>query len=296
MHPERQYLDLVRSILDTGTFRPDRTGTGTWALHGATMRFDLSDGVLPILTTKRVAWKVAFKEMLWFLSGDRRLRTLLRQDVHIWSDWPHAKYVRTTGDAIDLKTFEARILEDDAFDAAWGDLGPLYGWQWRNWPGPDGRPVDQVQWVLDEIVRNPTSRRLIWHAWNVPFLDEMALPPCHMVYQFFVADGRVSLSLYQRSADTALGVPFNLAGAAFLVNLVARHTGLAPGELFWVGHDVHVYANHKDALELQLAREPRSFPRLVFTGDETSLFRMRIEDVALEGYEPHPAIKMDVAV
>lgn len=292
---DRQYADLVRQVLASGTRRQDRTGVGTWALHGAMMRLDLSDGRIPLLTTKRVAWKVAAKETLWFLSGDRRLRTLLAQGVRIWSDWPHARYVRETGDALPLADFEARILSDDAFDAQWGDLGPLYGVQWRRWPDGKGGEIDQISQTLARLKADPHSRRLLWHAWNPAQLDEMALPPCHLLYQLFADQGRLSLTLYQRSCDVGLGLPFNLVGAALLCTLFAQQAGLVPHELVWMGHDVHIYANHAEALEDQISRAPRPEPRLRVS-PAPDLFSYTIGHLAVDGYDPHPNVPLPVAV
>lgn len=293
---EQQYLDLVRDILENGDARLERTGVGTLAVHGRTLRFDLSDGSVPLLTTKRIPWKMVLGELLWFLSGESNIRPLLQKKITIWSDWPHAKYVKATADAIDLKTFEQRILEDAAFAQQWGDLGPVYGVQWRRWQGPDGKVYDQVADVLERLKRDPNSRRLLFHGWNVADLDQMALPPCHLLYQFFVAKGKLSLTLYQRSCDTALGVPFNIASAAFLVHLVAAQVGLRPGELFWVGHDVHLYQNHVEPIAQQLERTPRAFPKIAFKRQAASLFEVQVEDIEIVGYAPDPAIKMDVAV
>lgn len=293
---ERQYLDLIQEILERGVHRDDRTGVGTYSIHGATMRFDLSEGHLPVLTTKKTGWKLAVKEMLWFLSGASSIRPLLAAGVHIWSDWPHQKYVQATGDAISMEAFEKRVLEDDAFAGQWGDLGPVYGTQWRRWKGHDGREHDQLAKLVEQIKINPNSRRLLFHGWNVADVDEMALPPCHLLYQYFVANGRLSCSLYQRSVDVGLGLPFNIIGASVLVRMLAQQCGLEPGELFWVGHDVHIYSNHSEHLALQRSREPRPFPKLILKRRPPSLFEYEIEDFALEGYAPHPAIAMSVAV
>ncbi|WP_374473054.1 thymidylate synthase [Phenylobacterium sp.] len=293
---ERQYLDLIQDILERGHFRDDRTGVGTFAIHGATMRFDLSEGHLPVLTTKKTGWKLAIKEMLWFLSGETNIRPLLEAGVHIWSDWPHQKYVEATGDRISMAEFERRVLAEPGFAAEWGDLGPVYGAQWRRWEGKDGRIYDQLATLVEQIKTNPNSRRLLFHGWNVEEVENMALPPCHLLYQYFVSNGRLSCSLYQRSVDVGLGLPFNIIGASVLLRMLAQQCGLEPGELFWVGHDVHVYANHAESLALQRARTPRPFPKLELTRKPASLFDYRIEDFAVHGYEPHPAITMAVAV
>lgn len=293
---EGQYLDLIQDILANGHFREDRTGVGTFAVHGATMRFDLSDGHIPLLTTKKTAWKLAVKEMLWFLTGETNIRPLLREGVRIWSDWPHQKYVRETGETISMAEFEQRVLDDEAFAERWGDLGPVYGAQWRRWEGKDGRIHDQITTLVEQIRKNPSSRRLLFHGWNVAEVDEMALPPCHLLYQYFVSNGRLSCTLYQRSVDVGLGLPFNIVGASVLLRMLAQQCDLEPGELFWVGHDVHIYSNHSEALALQRQRTPRPFPTLEITRRPASLFDYRIEDFQVHGYDPHPHIAMAVAV
>lgn len=293
---EEQYLDLLRTIIAHGVDRTDRTGVGTRSLHGATMRFDLSDGSWPLLTTKNMRWGDIAIELFWFLSGDTNIRPLLARGVTIWSEWPHKKYITATGDALSLKEFEERILVDEDFALAWGDLGPVYGKQWRRWEGPDGRVHDQVSDLLKSLRHNPDSRRHIISGWNVAELDAMALPPCHLLYQYFVADGVLSGTLYQRSCDVGLGVPFNVPSAALLLRLLAQQTGLKPGNLWWVGHDVHLYKNHIDKLERkQLTRAPRPFPRLALQKAE-SLFDYTLDHLTLEGYAPHPGISLPVAV
>jgi thymidylate synthase len=328
---EYQYLALLEDAFENGGFHGDRTGVGTLALHGRTMRFSLANGFVPLLTTKRVAFKSVLNELFWFLRGDSNIRWLLENKVTIWSEWPHKKFVEATGgaltqaefdarvaadetfaeqwedlgletfqqltgEALSVKEFEARILASDAFAEQWGDLGPVYGAQWRRWMGSDGKVYDQITDVLERIKRDPNSRRLLFHGWNVAEVDQMALPPCHLLYQFFVEDGKLSLSLYQRSCDTGLGVPFNIASAAFLVHMVAQQVGLEPGELFWVGHDVHVYANHGD-LKQQLERTPRAFPQIRFKRKPDSLFDYCLDDLEfVTPYDPDPNIKLPVAV
>lgn len=294
---EHQYLDLIRHILATGVRRGDRTGTGTVAVHGATIRCDLRNGAIPLLTTKRVAWKSVVAELLWFLDGGTNIRPLLENNCHIWSDWPHAAYIKANPDSgMTMDDFEKRILDDEGFAEQWGGLGPVYGKQWRAWETPDGRTVDQVQEVIDLIRNNPESRRILWHAWNPAELDKMALPPCHLLYQFFVADGELSLTLYQRSVDVGLGLPFNLASAGALVHMMAKQTGLTPGELFWVGHDVHIYSNHETALTQQTQRTIGQHPTLNIRDGVPSLFDYQIGDFTLNGYAPQAAISMYVAV
>lgn len=296
-HPEYQYLDLLKQILEFGSERIDRTGVGTKAIFGATMRFDLSQG-FPVFTTKQVYWKTAFKEMLWMLTGDTNIQTLLKQNVHIWSEWPHQKYVQSTGHTIGLKEFEAKILADDEFAKTWGDLGPVYGKQWRKWRTEDGREIDQVSQVVQMLKTNPGSRRILFDGWNVGELDKMALPPCHKHYQFFVDPVKNTLSgaLVQRSVDTFLGLGFNLCNLAMLTSILAQQTGYKPGEIVWMGMDTHIYLNHLEQVNEQLSREPREFPTLVIKRKPKSLFDYTIDDFELQGYNPHPAIKAPVAV
>ena len=295
-HADLQYRDLLADILEHGDPRLDRTGVGTRAVFGRLCRFDCSDGTVPILTTKRIYWKTAVKEMLWFLTGGTNLQPLLRENVRIWTDWPLAKYREATGEAIAQAEFERRIVEDDAFAARWGELGPVYGRQWRRWTGPDGREHDQIGSLIETLRTNPASRRMLFHAWNVPEIGAMALPPCHLLYQYHVSSaGRLSCILYQRSADVLLGVPFNWTGAAALLLLLAQQADLVPGELVWVGADTHLYANHERQAREQLGREPRPSPTLRLAR-RASIDDYRIEDFTLEGYDPHPPIAADVAV
>jgi len=296
-HPEIQYLNLLKTLIDNGDPRGDRTGVGTKALFGQTMRFDLSQG-FPAFTTKRVYWKTAFKEMLWMLSGGRNIRELLEQNVHIWSDWPWKGYVKATGDEISMEAFEEKVLADQEFANKWGDLGPVYGYQWRHWPTYDGGEVDQLQLLMNDLKNNPTSRRLIFEGWNVAQLDEMALPPCHKTYQFFVSPetNKLSCALMQRSADILLGVPFNCVNAAMLTHIIAQQCGYDVGELVWFGGDVHLYSNHVEQAQLQLSREPKALPTLLIKRKPESLFDYDIEDFELQGYDPHPPISAAVAI
>jgi thymidylate synthase len=296
-HPEHQYLDLLSQVLEKGDERVDRTGVGTRSIFGAMVRFDLSDGTVPILTTKRVYWKTAVKEMLWFLTGGTNIQPLLRENVRIWSDWPLAAYRRETGQDISQPDFEQRIIEDDAFAARWGELGPVYGKQWRRWLGSDGREHDQIADLVKTLRENPTSRRMLFHGWNVAELGSMALPPCHMVYQYHVtSDGRLNCLLFQRSVDLLLGAAFNYVGATALQLMLAQQAGLRPGELVWVGGDVHLYLNHLDQAREQLSRDPRPLPKMKLLRHADSIDDYRFEDFEVEGYDPHPAIKADVAV
>ncbi|MHA6317243.1 thymidylate synthase [Altererythrobacter sp. CAU 1778] len=304
-HFEQQYLDLMRRIWASGSERVDRTGIGTRSVFGSVLRFDLSDGAMPLITTKRVYWKTATRELLWFLTGETNIRPLVLQGVKIWNEWPHAKYVRETGDDISLDDFVQRIADDETFAARWGDLGPVYGKQWVDWPTYEpageglfraGPGINQVQLVVDSLRDNPGSRRHIIEGWNVAELDRMALPPCHKTYQFHVADRRLNGLLYQRSCDVALGLPFNLWSAALLQRMLAQQAGLEPGELVWMGGDTHLYLNHAHLIEEQLSREPQGRPRLEILRKPDSMFDYALEDFEVTDYTPHPPIKAPVAV
>ncbi len=306
-HPEHQYLDLMRRIWTQGDERKDRTGVGTRAIFGTMLRFDLGDEKMPLLTTKRVYWKAAAREMLWFLTGDTNIRALLQQGVTIWTDWPLAKYREATGARIAQADFEARIVAEPDFAALWGDLGPVYGKQWVNWPtyhkaGKDtfraGDGINQVQQVIDSLKSSPGSRRHIIEGWNVAELDKMALPPCHKTYQFHVGDAgtRLNCLLYQRSCDVALGLPFNLVGAALLTRMIAHQVALEAGELVWTGGDTHLYLNHAELVEAQLARAPEGQARMAILRKPASIFDYRFEDFAMRDYMPQGALKAPVAV
>jgi thymidylate synthase len=304
-HPEQQYLDLMRAIWDSGCERMDRTGIGTRSVCGAMLRFDLAGGAMPLITTKRVYWKTATRELLWFLTGETNIRPLVLQGVKIWNEWPHARYVKETGDGISLEDFVARIAADEGFATRWGDLGPVYGKQWVNWPTyryrPDGlyeagEGINQVAEVVQSLRTNPGSRRHIIEGWNVAELDRMALPPCHKTYQFHVAENRLNCLLYQRSCDVALGLPFNLWSAALLTAMLAQQTGLEPGELVWMGGDVHLYLNHAELITEQLSRQPQGHPRLEITRQPETIFGYSIEDFVVHDYTPLPPISAPVAV
>lgn len=296
-HPEDQYLDLMSRIVESGDRRIDRTGVGTLSVFGAMARFDLSKGQVPVLTTKRVHWKLAVKEMLWFLKGGTNIRPLLEQGVRIWSDWPLANYRKATGELVSQQEFEQRVLDDPAFARKWGDLGPVYGKQWRRWLGSDGIEHDQIASVIHSLRHNPASRRILFHAWNVGELGAMALPPCHMVYQFHVSQGsKLSCLMYQRSCDLFLGAPFNWVGATALQHMLAQQADLELGEFVWMAGDVHLYLNHLDQAHLQMSREPKRLPTLSLLRKAASIDDYRIEDFSLEGYLPHAAIAADVAV
>lgn len=305
IHPEWQYLDLMRRIRDEGSERRDRTGVGTRSVFGAMLRYDLSGGQMPLLTTKRVYWKTATREMLWFLTGDTNIRTLCRQGVQIWTDWPLDKYRRETGDDISREDFSDRIVADAGFAEQWGDLGPVYGKQWVDWPTwhyrkdgtcEPGPGINQVAQVIESLRSNPGSRRHIIEGWNVAELDQMALPPCHKTYQFHVADGRLNCALYQRSCDVALGLPFNLWSAALLQRMIAQQTGLEPGEFVWMGGDTHLYLNHEHLVSEQLSREPSGTPVLDIVRVPDSIFDYRIEDFVVRDYAPQSPLKAPIAV
>lgn len=296
-HSEQQYLDLLRQVLDEGDERVDRTGVGTRSIFGGMVRFDLSKGVVPILTTKRVYWKTAVKEMLWFLSGGTNIQPLLRKNVRIWTDWPLATYRRETGEEISQEDFERRVVEDDAFAARWGELGPVYGKQWRKWLGADGREYDQIADLVTTLRANPASRRMLFHGWNVAEVGSMALPPCHMVYQYHVtSNGRLNCLLFQRSVDLLLGAAFNYVGATALQFMLAQQANLQPGELVWVGGDCHLYLNHINQAREQISRDPRPFPTMRLNRRAQSIDDYKIEDFEVDGYSPHAAIKANVAV
>ncbi len=263
----KQYLELVKHVLDNGVFKGDRTGTGTKSVFGYQMRFNMADG-FPLLTTKKVHLKSIIHELLWFLQGSTNVHYLQENGVRIWNEW----------------------AADD------GELGPIYGYQWRSWPDYDGGHIDQISDVVEQIKHNPDSRRLIVSAWNVAQVPQMALPPCHTLFQFYVADGKLSLQLYQRSGDIFLGVPFNIASYALLLLMVAQVTGLEPGEYIHTLGDAHIYSNHFDQVNEQLQRTPRRLPHMVLNPDVKSIFDFRYDDFKLEDYDPYPPIKGVVAV
>ncbi len=305
-HYEEQYLALMRRIWTEGTIQRDRTGVGTRAVFGAMMRFSLADDAIPLLTTKRVYWKTAAREMLWFLTGNTNIRPLLQQKVRIWTDWPLDQYRRETGSDITQDEFEAQIIESAEFAEQWGDLGPVYGAQWVNWPNyqPVGeglfqkmdKGIDQVSLLVESLKNNPGSRRHIIEGWNVAELDRMALPPCHKTYQFHVADGVLSCILFQRSCDLGLGFAFNAFSAALLTRMLAAVCGYQPGELIWQGGDVHLYLNHKDLVEEQLSRTPSGSPKLKLLRTPQSIFDFAIEDFEVHDYAPQAHISAPVAV
>jgi thymidylate synthase len=263
----RQYLNLLQTVLDTGVPKGDRTGTGTLSLFGAQMRFNLREG-FPLLTTKKLHTRSIFHELLWFLQGDTNIKYLKDNGVRIWDEWADEK----------------------------GNLGPVYGYQWRSWPGPDGKKHDQISMLIDQIKNNPDSRRLIVSSWNVPFIGQMALPPCHCLFQFYVCNGTLSCQLYQRSADIFLGVPFNIASYSLLTHMIAQACDLKVGDFVHTLGDAHLYINHLDQAREQLSREPVSLPQLKLNPEVKDIFKFTFEDIEVVNYSPHPTIKAPIAV
>ncbi|EJE98443.1 thymidylate synthase [Liquorilactobacillus mali] len=314
---ETPYLQLINDILEKGHQKDDRTGTGTKSLFGYQMRFDLSRG-FPLLTTKKVAFGLIKSELLWFLRGDTNIRFLLQHKNHIWDEWAFKKWIESDEysgpDMTDFgrralidadfaaaykeqkKIFCDRILADDEFSAKYGNLGDVYGAQWRHWKTRGGQVIDQIQNVIDGIRNTPDSRRLIVSAWNPEDVPNSALPPCHTLFQFYVVDGKLSCQLYQRSADVFLGVPFNIASYALLTYLIAHETGLEVGEFVHTLGDAHIYNNHVGQIKEQLARTPKDSPTLWLNPDKNSIFDFEMSDIKVEGYDPAPAIKAPVAV
>lgn len=292
----KQYLEFLRHILAYGTYKDDRTKTGTISTFGYQMRFDLNEG-FPLLTTKKVHLKSIIHELLWFIKGDTNIRYLVQNGVRIWNEWPYEKYKSSPDyQGETMEEFVEKIKEDEEFAKKYGDLGPVYGHQWRHFDGANGEFVDQLAWVIDEIKRNPNSRRLIVNSWNAPYIDKMALPPCHTMFQFYVQDNKLSCQLYQRSADAFLGVPFNIASYALLTMMVAKVCNIGLGEFIHTIGDAHIYTNHLDQVKLQLSREPRELPKMEIIRDVKSIDDFQYEDFKLTNYNPHPAIKGVVAV
>lgn len=314
---EQAYLDLSRKILEEGVDKGDRTGTGTRSVFGHQMRFDLQKG-FPLLTTKRVPFRLITSELLWFIKGDTNIRYLLEHNNHIWDEWAFERFVKSddyTGPDMtdfgrralkdeafneiyraEMKAFNERILTDEAFAQKHGELGNVYGAQWRKWKTSQGETIDQLKDVIEMIRSNPDSRRLIVSAWNPEDVPNMALPPCHTLFQFYVAEGKLNCQLYQRSADVFLGVPFNIASYALLTHLIAHETGLEAGEFVHTFGDAHIYSNHVEQINEQLTREPRAFPELKLNTEKSSIFDFEMGDIQLEGYDPHPRIKAPIAV
>ncbi len=309
-HADITYLKLLQKLVDEGTEKSDRTGTGTKSIFGYQMRFDLSKG-FPLLTTKKVPMKAITHELIWFLRGDSNLKYLADNNVHIWDEWPYKAYLTRNNISVPptgseewnsgIKEFVEKIKADEAFAKDYGNLGPIYGYQWRNWPAPNGQHIDQIKNVIEQIKKSPDSRRMIVSAWNVADIDEMAkagLPPCHCLFQFYVANGKLSCQLYQRSCDTFLGVPFNIASYSLLTMMIAQIAGLEPGEFVWTGGDVHLYMNHLEQAQTQLARanDIRPMPTMKINPEIKNIEDFKIEDFELVDYNPHDSIKAPIAV
>ncbi len=297
----KQYLDLLQKIMDEGVDKGDRTGVGTRSVFGVQARFDLADG-FPLLTTKKMFLKAIIHELIWFVRGDTNLKYLVDNGVRIWNEWPFQKYLEANDLAAkypkytpeweeQMQIYVERVKTDEQFAKEWGDLGPIYGKQWRDFGG-----VDQLKDVIERIKTNPNDRRMIVSAWNPPEIPKMALPPCHCFFQFYVADGKLSLQMYQRSCDTFLGVPFNIASYALLLMMVAQVTGLKPGTFVHVYGDLHIYQNHFEQVKEQLSREPRKLPTMKINLNVKNIEDFKFEDFTLENYDPHPAIKAPIAV
>lgn len=304
----KQYLELLRHVRERGVFKGDRTGTGTLSVFGYQFRHHLEEG-FPLLTTKKVPFRLIVEELLWFVAGDTQLRSLVQRDVHIWDEWPYKAYLVRNGQPIPatssaeweqgIKEFTERIKNDAVFADTYGDLGPVYGYQWRCWRTANGQAIDQLRTVVEQIKANPNSRRLIVSAWNPGDIEEMAkagLPPCHCLFQFYVAEGKLSCQLYQRSADVFLGVPFNIASYALLTMMIAQVCGLQVGEFVHTFGDVHMYLNHGAQVDLQLSRTPKALPKVLLDPSIRDIDAFRFEHFVLEGYDPHLAIKAPIAV
>ncbi|WP_216831022.1 thymidylate synthase [Alkalihalobacterium elongatum] len=314
---ENNYLQLCKHVLENGIKKEDRTGTGTISIFGYQMRFDLKEG-FPLLTTKRVPFRLIASELLWFIKGDTNIRYLLKHNNNIWNEWAFERWIKSEeyeGPNMDnfglrsqqdeefqvqyeeqLEQFKNRILTDDGFAEKFGDLGQVYGKQWRDWQTSSGETLDQLSDVIETIKKNPSSRRLIVSAWNPEDVPSMALPPCHTLFQFYVLDGKLSCQLYQRSGDIFLGIPFNIASYALLTHLIAHECGLEVGEFIHTLGDAHIYLNHLEQVETQLSREPKPLPKLALNENVKSVFDFEMEDISIEGYDPHPTIKAPVAV
>ena len=300
----KQYLDLLKLVKETGIKKEDRTGTGTISIFGHQMRFNLQDG-FPLMTTKKVNLDSIIHELLWFIKGDTNIRYLVQNGVNIWNDWPFQSWLNETGQSDKyamhskewkemMKTFVETIIKDEGFASQYGDLGPVYGKQWRDFEG-----VDQLEQVIEDIKNSPDSRRLIVSAWNpkdIPVMIKSGLPPCHTLFQFYVSNGRLSCQLYQRSADVFLGVPYNIASYALLTLMIAKVTGLEPGEFVHSFGDTHIYLNHLEQVEEQLSRDPHSLPQLKIKNNRSSLFEFEINDFELTEYDPHPFISAPIAI
>ena len=299
------YEDLLKEVQGIGNVKTDRTGTGTLSVFGRMIRYDQAEG-FPLLTSKRVSFKLIAQELLWFLTGSSNIKPLVDVDNHIWTEWPLQAYLKDQGRPItntdskewktELDTFEERIKNEPGFADQFGNLGEVYGKEWRSWPTSDGGHIDQISRIIDQINQTPDSRRIIVSAWNVEFVESAKLPPCHLLFQFYVANDKLSLMMVQRSSDMFLGVPFNIASYSLLLHMVAQQTGLEVGEFVWASGDTHIYKNHEEQVALQLSREPRPLPKLNILRKPDSIFGYKLEDFEIEGYDPHPFIKAPVAV
>jgi thymidylate synthase len=304
----RQYLELLEDIKQNGVRKSNRTGTDQIGVFGRQLRFDLSRG-FPAMTTKKLFMRGIIHELIWFLKGSTNIKYLVDNDIHIWDEWPYRHYLMEQGKRLPdsasqdwkegIKQFTDKIKNDDKFAKQWGELGPVYGYQWRNWPTPDGGHIDQIAKAIDLIKNTPDSRRIIVSAWNTADIDEMSkagIPPCHLLFQFYVANGKLSCQMYQRSADTFLGVPFNIASYSLLTMMMAQVTGLKPGDFVHTFGDTHLYVNHLDQVEKQLSREPKKLPAMKINPKVKSIDDFKFEDFELVGYDPHPAISAPIAV
>ena len=301
-------MELLEDIKTNGVKKADRTGVGTISVFGRQLRFDLSEG-FPAVTTKKLFMRGIIHELIWFLQGSTNIKYLIDNDVHIWDEWPYKHYLITHGKQVPeingekwkagIKEFTEKIKNDDEFAKKYGELGPVYGYQWRNWPTPDGKHIDQISGVIETIKNNPDSRRMIVSAWNVADIDEMSkagLPPCHLLFQFYVAGGKLSCQMYQRSADTFLGVPFNIASYSLLTMMIAQVTNLEPGDFVHTFGDTHLYLNHLEQVEQQLSRTPKPLPTMKINPKVSNISDFKFEDFELVGYDPHPAISAPIAV
>lgn len=304
----KQYLGLLEDIKQNGVKKNDRTGVGTISVFGRQLRFDLSQG-FPALTTKKLFMRGIIHELIWFLQGSSNIKYLVDNDVHIWDEWPYKHYLQSQGKKVPdsnseewktgIKSFTEKVKGSASFAKKWGELGPVYGYQWRNWPAPDGKHIDQIKEVIETIKNNPDSRRMIVSAWNVADIEEMSkagLPPCHLLFQFYVANGKLSCQMYQRSADTFLGVPFNIASYALLTMMVAHVTGLKPGDFVHTFGDTHLYLNHLKQVDKQLSRKPRALPKMKINPKVKDISDFKFEDFELVGYDPYPSIYAPIAV
>jgi thymidylate synthase len=304
----KQYLELLEDIKANGVKKSDRTGVGTISVFGRQLRFDLSEG-FPAMTTKKLFMRGIIHELIWFLKGSTNIKYLVDNDVHIWDEWPYRHYLMEHGKTVPdsnseewkkgIKEFTEKVKHDDNFAKKWGELGPVYGYQWRSWPAPDGRHIDQIQDVIENIKNHPDSRRMIVSAWNVADVEEMSkagLPPCHLLFQFYVADGKLSCQMYQRSADTFLGVPFNIASYSLLTMMMAQVCGLKPGDFVHTFGDTHLYLNHLEQVDLQLSRKPKKLPTMKINPKVKTIDGFTIDDFELTDYDPDPAIFAPIAV